>query len=91
MISAELATLDTTGSALVAWDAALPELHRRLTDWRAMLSDDTPIARRMLRTLLTGRLVFTPRPKADAVEFVGRGDLGRLFTGLWICRGMSFH
>jgi hypothetical protein len=32
MISAELATLDTTGSALVAWDAALPELHRRLTD-----------------------------------------------------------
>lgn len=36
----------------------------------------------MLRELLRGRLVFTPRDDGRAVEFVGRGDYGRLFVGL---------
>jgi len=60
----------------------MPEVRRRLTDWRAILSEETGQARQMLRTLLEGRLVFTPRPEAQAVEFVGQGDFGRLFAGL---------
>ena len=35
----------------------------------------------MLRILLTGRLVFTPRPEARAVEFPGEGHFARLFAG----------
>jgi hypothetical protein len=31
----------------------------------------------MLRELLRGRLVFTPRDDGRAVEFVGRGDMSR--------------
>jgi hypothetical protein len=56
------------------------EIRGQLDDWRGMLGDDTAGARQMLRTLLPGRLVFTPQE--GAVEFVGEGDLGRLFTGL---------
>jgi len=41
-------------------------------------------ARQMLRTLLEGRLVFTPRQNAAArvYEFSGQAALGRLLSGV---------
>ena len=35
----------------------------------------------MLRLLLQGRLVFTPRDERRAVRFSGVGDLGQIFSG----------
>jgi hypothetical protein len=80
-IGAELATLQQDDrQALAAFADVLPEVRQRLTDWRAILSEETGQARQMLRTLLEGRLVFTPRP--EAVEVAGQGNYGRLFAGL---------
>jgi hypothetical protein len=36
----------------------------------------------MLRTLLKGRLVFTPDLEQHACEYVGQGDLSEVFRGL---------
>jgi hypothetical protein len=43
----------------------------------------------MLRSLLEGRIVFTPRPELPAVDFTGRGDYGRLFAGLIVPRALA--
>ena len=83
-IAMALVALQGNGNALADHlDAVLPEAQRRLQQWRSVLAEETAPARRMLRTLLTqGRLVFTPQPDEDAVEFQGRGDFGQLFAGL---------
>ena len=82
-IAAQLATLQGSGGLVLdQLEDVASEVRRRLGDWRAVLSVETTQARQMLGTLLEGRLVFTPRPKTDSVEFTGRGDYGRLFTGL---------
>lgn len=39
-------------------------------------------ARQMLRRLLDGRIIFTPRPDVRGVEFAGDRDLGQVFAGL---------
>ncbi len=40
-----------------------------------------PEAREILRNLILGRIVFTPRPEARVYEFPGRGSFGRLLAG----------
>ena len=40
------------------------EIRHRLADWRAMLRREIPEAREILRNLVVGRIVFTPRPEA---------------------------
>ena len=47
-----------------------------------MLVEESTQARQMLRSLLRGRLVFTPRDDRRAVRFTGDGDLGGVFSGL---------
>lgn len=49
------------------------EIRHRLADWRAMLRREVPEAREILRNLVVGRIVFTPRPEARVYEFSGRG------------------
>jgi len=57
------------------------EIRHRLADWRSMLRREVPEAREILRNLVVGRIVFTPRPEARMYEFSGRGSFGRLLTG----------
>jgi hypothetical protein len=59
------------GSPLLDLEAAEQELRLRLADWRAMLVDANALARRMLRTLLDGRIVFTPNFEAETCAFKG--------------------
>ena len=40
-----------------------------------------PEAREILRNLVVGRIVLTPRPEARVYEFSGRGSFGRLLAG----------
>src|SRR5881296_4429456 len=57
------------------------EIRSRLADWRAMLRREVPEAREILRSLVVGRVAFTPRPETRLYEFSGRGSLGRLLAG----------
>src|SRR3989442_15357640 len=56
---------------------------RSATAWPtgAMLRREVPEAREILRNLIVGRIVFTPRPETRLYEFSGRGPLGRLLGG----------
>ena len=49
-----------------------------------------PEARQMLRTLLEGRLIFTPAQNGDAsvYEFSGQVALGRLLSGVVLPKGV---
>jgi ABC-type transporter Mla subunit MlaD len=61
-IARELATLTADGAAMAdEIEAVLPEAKRRLDQWRSVLVDEMPQARRMLRALLT-RAVSCSRP-----------------------------
>jgi DNA invertase Pin-like site-specific DNA recombinase len=85
LVAAELAAVPNEMSGLLAHvDVVLPELRRRMSDWRALLSEETPQARQMLRTLLNskGRLVFTPGEDQASCRFSARGDMADLFAGL---------
>ncbi len=57
------------------------EIRHRLANWRMMLRREIPEAREILRNLIVGRIVFTPRPEARVYEFSGRGSFGRLLAG----------
>jgi hypothetical protein len=68
----------------------------RLTDWQGLLERQPAQARQILRKLLVGRLVFTP--KADQTgawyEFTGQATYGKLLAGVagskgWCPRGES--
>jgi hypothetical protein len=45
-----------------------------------MLRHEVAEAREILRNLVVGRIVFTPRPEARVYEFSGRGSFGRLLA-----------
>lgn len=53
----------------------MPEVWRRLNDWQRVLSEESAQVRQMLRSLLRGRLVFTPREEPKAVRIAGEGDV----------------
>jgi hypothetical protein len=57
------------------------KIRQRLAAWQAMLRRQVPEAREILRNLVVGRIVFTPRPEARVYEFSGRGSFGRLLAG----------
>jgi len=57
------------------------EIRHRLVEWRTMLRRELPETREILRNLIVGRIVFTPRAETRLYEFSGRGSLGRLLAG----------
>jgi hypothetical protein len=63
-------------------DVVMSEVRRRLADWQAVLAEESTQARQMLRSLLRGRLVFTPDLEGDACDFVGEGNPSEIFKGL---------
>jgi hypothetical protein len=47
-----------------------------------VLTEESTQARQMLRRLLRGRWVFLPHLEQRTCEFVGEGDLSKVFRGL---------
>ena len=66
------------------------ELAGRLTDWREVVAGQPAQARQLLRTLLVGRFVFTPRRDETGAyyEFSGRASYGKLLAGLVVATGV---
>ena len=58
------------------------DLRARVKDWRSLLRRQTPVSRQIITKLLTGRLVFMPRPEEDRYEFSGEAQLGKLMQGV---------
>jgi Recombinase zinc beta ribbon domain len=58
----------------------LDVMRAALTDWQGMLRQEPPEARRALRALLAGRLVFTPT--AGFYSFEGPGTITPVLTGV---------
>jgi hypothetical protein len=58
-------------------------LDERLDDWRGLLRRQPVQARQILRKLVAGRLIFTPKADAQGhyYEFAGHGTLGQILTG----------
>jgi DNA invertase Pin-like site-specific DNA recombinase len=56
------------------------DLYERLADWRGVLRRHVSETRQILRKVIVGRLVFTPREKTGArwYEFTGQGTLGNV-------------
>jgi hypothetical protein len=59
-------------------------LRERLTDWQGLLGRETAAARQILREVLVGRLIFTPRIDGTAryYEFTGQATLSGLLAGV---------
>ena len=70
------------GALELPLDVIMPEVRRRLTDWQLVLTEESAQSRQMLRSLLRGRLVFTPLAEPKAVRIAGEGDVRGLFEGL---------
>jgi hypothetical protein len=70
-------------------ERVLDELRDALADWRGLLRQEPGPARRALRALLTGRLVFTPGERAGEpfYAFSGEGTLGKVIEGLALPKG----
>lgn len=62
----------------------LDELRGQLTDWQAMIRQEPPQARRALRALLAGRLVFTPQERDGErfYAFEGPGTVSPIIAGV---------
>ena len=52
-----------------------------VADWRGLKGGQISEARRLLRSFLEGRVVFTPRADEFAVDFVGRVRMGPFLVG----------
>ena len=71
-VTAAIQRVSTAASAFdVPLDVVIPEVRHRLQDWRSVLVEESPQARQMLRSLLRGRLVFTPHDNRRAVGSLG--------------------
>jgi len=81
-LRAELAALDRRPTVLRAGGDvrhALDVMREALTNWRGMLRRELPEARRVLRALLAGRLMFAP---GDGLyTFEGRGTITPVLVG----------
>jgi hypothetical protein len=80
---AEIAALDR--QAVIRRDAgaverALGAMRTALKDWRGMLRQELPAARRALRALLPTRLVWTPG--GDRYTFAGAGSISAIVAGV---------
>ncbi|MEE8191631.1 MAG: recombinase family protein, partial [Gemmatimonadales bacterium] len=59
------------------------DIRARVQDWRGLLTRQTTHARRLLRTLLDGPMIFTPlQDDPRAWEFTAKGRLDRLLAGI---------
>ncbi len=69
---------------------ALDVMREALTDWQGMLRQETPEARRALRALLAGRLVFTPQERDGErlYRFEGPGTVSKIIAGLALPTGI---
>jgi site-specific DNA recombinase len=57
------------------------ELQARLADWQELLNRQVPVARQIIKKLLTGRIIFRQRDDGT-YEFSGQATLGRIIAGL---------
>jgi DNA invertase Pin-like site-specific DNA recombinase len=85
-VQAKLAHLDGISEASRALDlnGVRQLLTDRLADWQGLLQRQPAQARQILRRLLSGRLLFTPRI-VDGVavcEYTGQANYGRLLKGI---------
>src|SRR5262249_27477304 len=78
----QLAALDSTRRLSRIDRARLDrQVRETLTDWQGLLTKHTVPAREILRTVLAGRLIFTPAPAELAYSFSGEASIGRLLAG----------
>lgn len=98
-LEAELAKLGSRAD-IAALDAARvsSNLRERLTDWQGLLQGQPVEARQILKRLLVGRLVFTPREDENGqyYESAGQGSISELLSGVvlpkvWWPQGDSFE
>jgi hypothetical protein len=69
------------------WQQVGRDLRDRLTDWQGLLQRQPAQAQQILRTLLVGRLVFTPKCDVNGEvfwEFAGEGRLDPLLDPLLV-------
>jgi len=52
-----------------------------VADWRGLMGKQVAESRRLLKGLLEGRVVFTPRADESAIDFTGRVRMGPLLVG----------
>ena len=52
-----------------------------VADWRGLMGRQVSESRRLLKGVLEGRVVFTPRTDESAIDFVGRVRMGPLLVG----------
>ena len=71
-----------TAAPHLSFDETEVALRRRLNDWRGMLADAPGPARRILRTLLAGRIILRPDHGTGQCSFTGRANLREAFAGL---------
>jgi hypothetical protein len=60
------------------------EIRQRLTDWQALIGRQPEVSRQILRKLLVGRFVLTPKVTAEGrwYEFSGQASYGALLAGV---------
>ena len=65
-------------------------LKQRLHDWRGLAGRHVPDTRRILRSLLEGRIAFTPKSNGDETWYVfaGQASLARVLTGVVSTKGL---
>src|SRR5262249_22698750 len=78
----EFATLDSSRRLSRLDRARLDrQVRETLADWQGLLAKQTVPAREILRSVLAGRLIFTPAPEERVYTFAGEASIGRLLTG----------
>jgi site-specific DNA recombinase len=64
------------------------ELARRVDEWRTMAGRTVAQGRQVLRKLLRGRVLVTPREDGQ-LELSGQADYGKLFSGIVLATAMA--
>jgi chromosome segregation ATPase len=78
----ELADLEAPRAAARSGRRLAENLTTKLGEWRGLQRAYAPQARQMLRKLIEGRIVFTPKTETRSYAFVATGRLSRFFNGL---------
>ena len=84
-VNAQVEHLDGLSRTTVTWgDDVRGEICVRLTDCQALIGRQPVVARQILRKLLVGRFVMTPRENAAGryYEITGQASYGTLLAGV---------
>jgi site-specific DNA recombinase len=84
-VNAQLEHLDGMSRAAVTWgDDLRGEIRARLTDWQGLIGRQPIVARQILRKLLVGRFVMTPKISTEGryYEITGQASYGALLAGV---------